>query len=260
MTLKKRILITRSGDGGRQLTALLAAQGVAVIHYAPVRLSAMADQAATRAQVHQCLPVDVLVAPSAEALRQLASLLEPAQLGDLLIVVPGPGTAKIGAQLGFGRIRFPAHAGNSEQILALPELQDVAGARVLIAAAAGGRDLIETRLRARGATVRRLNVYRRIEVPPAPEVIDQLSLDTPTISLLASGGALLGLRQQLPQACWQAIAAQPMIAPSPRVAAMARAAGCARVFIAGGADDRSMLVALGTLCPSLATISYSVGS
>lgn len=260
MTFKTRILITRSGNGGRQLAKLLAERDVPVTHYAPVQLEAMADQSATRAQIQQCLPVDVLVAPSAEALRQLASLLEPEQLGDPLIVVPGPGTAKIGAQLGFRRIRFPAHAGTSEQILALPELQDVAGSRILIAAAAGGRDLIETRLRARGAAVKRLNVYRRLAVPPAPAVVDQLSLDTPMISLLASGGALLGLRQQLPEACWRAVAAQPMIAPSPRVAGMARAAGCARVVVAGGADDRSMLAALGTLCPSLATISYSVGS
>lgn len=260
MVLKTRILVTRSGVGGRQLAAVLEDHGVPVIHYAPVRLDAPADPAATRKQLLDCLPIDVLVAPSAEALRQLAELVTHPELGAPLIVVPGPGTASTGARLGFSGIRFPDRAGDSEHILNLPELKQVAGARVLIAAAAGGRDLIETRLRERGAEVRRLEVYRRVATLPAPEVIDRILDEDPLITLLASGGALLGLKQQLPQTCWQTVAAQALVAPSPRVAELAIEAGCARVSVAAGADDGAMLAALRTLCPWLPAISYPCSS
>ncbi len=256
MDTKTRILVTRSGDSGRQLANRLEAHGVAVIHYAPVRLAAMPDPGATRARLLENLPVDILVAPSAEALRQLAELLEPAQLAAPVVVVPGPGTARVGAQLGFSRLAFPPCVGDSEHILRLPELEDVADARILIVAAAGGRDLIETRLRERGALVRRLEVYQRIAAPPPPETVERIMRGPSLVTLLASGGALTGLRQQLPEACWRVIASQALIAPSARVAALAREAGCARVSVADGADDRAMLAALGMVCPQLAAISY----
>lgn len=257
MASTTEVLITRTGADGRRLVERLQPR-VPVIHYAPVQLEGMPKAAATRDRLLDCLPVDILIAPSAEALRRLAELVPPAQLALPLVVVPGAGTARVGRQLGFERIRYPARMGDSEHILALAELQDVAGARVMIAAAAGGRDLIATRLRQRGATVLPLEVYQRTAVPPTRAQIERLRQAQSLITLLASGGALLGLREQLPRDCWQTLIAQPLIAPSPRVATMAKDAGCVSVAMAGGADDEAMLDALVRVCPSLAAISYPV--
>lgn len=257
MASTTEVLITRSGTEGWRLAERLR-RHLPVIHYAPVRLEAMPEVSATRNRLLDCLPADVLIAPSAEALRRLAELVPPARLAAPIVVVPGAGTARVGRQLGFERIRYPERMGDSEHILALPELEDVAGARVLIAAAAGGRGLIAARLRQRGATVLQLEVYRRTTVPPTPEQIGRIRHAQSLITLLASGGALLGLREQLPLDCWQILASQPLIAPSPRVAAMAREAGSVSVAMAGGADDEALLNALVRVCPALAAISYPV--
>lgn len=257
MASTSEVLITRSGAAGQSLAERLQ-RHVPVIHYAPVHLEAMPAAALTRNRLLDCLPVDLLIAPSAEALRRLAELVPLAQLAAPTVVVPGAGTARVGRQLGFERIRYPAERGDSEHILALPELQHVAGTRVLIAAAAGGRGLIATELRQRGATVLELEVYRRIAVPPAREQIDRIRHAQSLSTLLASGGALLGLRNQLPRDCWETVASQALIAPSPRVAAMARQAGCVSVAMSGGADDEAMLRALVRVRPSLAAISYPV--
>ena len=252
------ILITRSGAAGQQLAARLEQPRQTVIHYAPVRLDAMPDPDQTRRQLRACLPVDVLVMPSAEAVRRLVELLTPAELDASVVVVPGPGTAEVARRSGFQAVRFPERIGNSEEILQLPDLQGVAGARVLIAAAAGGRNLIAKRLRQRGATVFKPEVYQRIATPPTSEQSDRILAATCLYTLVASGGALLGLQQHLPPSCWGFIAEQPMIVPSPRVAAMAEAAECVDVTVADAADNEAMIAALARVCPSLATISYPV--
>ncbi len=250
------ILVTRSGPAGRNFAQRLAADGYAVAHYAPVEPGPPAAPATVRRQLLDALPIDILIAPSAQSLRQLSQLLTLDQLGAPVVVVPGPGSAKVAADLGFGRIVFPTLEGRSERILELPELADVAGARVVIAAAAGGRSLIQQRLRAQGARVRRLEVYRRVAVPPTPDILQALSDQQSWVTLLASGGALSALRQQLPQQCWLRLVSQAMIAPSARVAQQAEAAGCNAVITASGADDDSMLTALGRVGPRYSAVRY----
>ena len=51
---------------------------------------------------------------------------------------------------------------SSEGLLALPEFADARGRAVLIVCGAGGRDLLEKALAARGARVEKLVVYRRV--------------------------------------------------------------------------------------------------
>lgn len=244
-----RVLVTRSGEQGRQLAARLAASGFQVIHYAPVEPGPLGEPETLRRRLHECLPVDILVTPSAEALRQIHALLESRLPLDTLVVAPGPGTAAVATALGFGQVRYPQLEGSSERILELPELLDVAGKRVLIAAAAGGRHMIEQELRRRAALVQRLEVYARRRVAATDRIVQELRSSEALISLLASGGALEALQQQLPEDCWRRLAAQPMIAPSVRVADLALAAGCSAVHAASAADDGAMLAVLGQLCP-----------
>lgn len=252
-----RILVTRSGESGVQLGARLAALGLRVVRYAPVEPGPVDDTQALGQKLLAVLPVDILLVPSAEALRQLAVLLDPPSWGAALTVVPGPGTAAVARRLGFTRVRFPLDEGSSERILELPDLAEVGGKRVLIAAAAGGRKLIETSLAQRGAVVATLEVYQRRLVPPGAGIIQALAQPEPVVTLLASGGALEALRCQLPEHCWQRLAAQPMIAPSSRVARLAEVAGCVEVSVAAAADDHSMLAELARLRPELVGIGYS---
>lgn len=260
MKQETRILVTRSGLDGQTLAARLARSGLSVSHYAPVRLDRATDPSAVRRELRDALPADCLVVPSGAALRELARLVDPAGLGPARIVVPGRGSARRAAELGFGPVVFPGSEGTSEQMLALPELTAVDGKRILILAAEGGRRLIEHTLRQRGAEVRRLHVYRRVPVEPSPEILEELAAASDLVTLLASGGALAGLRENLPPSAWEKLVGHDVIAPSARVAALAESAGCRQVTAAAGADDASMLAAFAGIRPELGAMRYPVDS
>ena len=83
-------------------------------------------------------------------------------VGDAAVAAVGPATAlsieKSGREVD---IRSP-DGFNSEQLLATPELQNVAGKVIRIIRGNGGRELLASALRERGATVEYLEVYRRV--------------------------------------------------------------------------------------------------
>src|SRR3990167_7545431 len=79
----------------------------------------------------------------------------------LKIATVGQGSAKALHELGIAEVIAPAEHFDSEGLLALPELQNVAGWRVLILRGDGGRELLGDTLRARGATVEYAACYRR---------------------------------------------------------------------------------------------------
>ena len=57
----------------------------------------------------------------------------------LVALAPGPGTATALAAVGVRQVRIPATTMDSEGLLALPELADVAGKRIVIYRGSGGR-------------------------------------------------------------------------------------------------------------------------
>ncbi len=77
---------------------------------------------------------------------------------------PGPGTAAALVAAGLDDVRIPATTFDSEGLLALPELADVAGKRIVIFRGNGGREFLGDTLRARGASVDHVGCYRR-EIP-----------------------------------------------------------------------------------------------
>jgi uroporphyrinogen-III synthase len=238
------ILVTRSGNEGRELCRLLASGSCRVEHFAPVTLAGPEHPGRCRRQLLSALPCDHLIAPSAEALRQAVDLVGIEQLARLSLIVPGEGTARIARALGFHDVNHPQLGGTSEDILRLPELEAVHGRRVLVLAAAGGREEIGRELTRRGAVVERLHVYRRMR-QPIPKALEVKLLQCPDpITLLASGGALAALKEALEPATLDHLIAGLMIAPSARVADLARAAGGVKVEAAEGADHESMLRAL----------------
>jgi uncharacterized protein HemX/uroporphyrinogen-III synthase len=82
----------------------------------------------------------------------------------------GPATAARLAERGIEA--WTATAGSdSEALLADPRLAEVAGQRVVVVTGEGGRPLLAETLRARGAELTVLPVYRRVPVDTAPETL-----------------------------------------------------------------------------------------
>ena len=244
MTSDTVILVTRSGPAGQALCQRLGQAGLSAVHFAPVVLAGPEDPAETRRELLAELPCDRLIAPSAEALRQTVSLIGIERLRELPLVVPGKGTAEVAGDLGFRSVFYPPQGGTSEDILALPELGQVQGLSVIILAAQGGRKTMEQQLRKRGARVSRLHVYRRLAAQKPADLEEKLLCCPRPVVLLASGGALGALESAVTVAAWSHLTSGLMIAPSRRVATLARAAGAGWVEVADGADHQAMLSAL----------------
>jgi len=236
--------VTRSGEPGQTLCRLLRDQKENVEYFSPVRLEGPEHPGACRDELLALLPCDRLVVPSSEALRQAVALVGIERLCSHELIVPGRGTAEVAETLGFQKIVYPSTGGTSEDILNLPALQSVAGLRIAILAAEGGRVMLGRELSERGAAVSRLHVYRRVPLTVPRTLEARLLASGNPITLLASGGALAGLESALSAAAWSHVLAGRMVAPSSRVATLARASGAGHVEVAEGADNASILRAL----------------
>jgi uroporphyrinogen-III synthase len=134
---------------------------------------------------------------------------------------------------------------SSEGLLALPDLQSIAGQRVLIVKGEGGREALQEALQSRGAKVDTLPCYRR-RCPRLAEGelarrLKGWHIDTILISSGEGLGNLLALLSTEETTNFTGVR---LLVPSARVEGMARQAGFSRVVIAANASDDAMLAAL----------------
>lgn len=162
-----RVLNTRPQRQGEALNRLiLAAQGD-VIHFPTLSIQATAlDWLAT---LRRQTRIDQAIFTSANAVWHAAQALPLA--GNPSIIAIGKATAQALQDQGVSVASCPSVA-DSEHLLQLPELQTLQGKTVLLFKGEGGRTLIATVLRQRGARLVELNVYRR-----QPVTVDEKQLD-----------------------------------------------------------------------------------
>ncbi len=238
------VLVTRSGQEGRRLAASIRSLGLVCVPVELVRLQGPEDPARAARELADALPADVLVLTSQEGVRQARKLPGADRLISLPTVVPGHGTAAVAQTQGFARVSAPERGGNSEAMLALKVLTDVAGKRILILAARDGRRLIDRVLAERGASVRRLTIYRRTPLPVPADVLGQMRSAGSLITLMASGASLEYLHDQLDTVLWRKLADGKVLVPSSRIADQACQLGCRQVRVTDGSDHQAMLKAL----------------
>jgi uroporphyrinogen-III synthase len=217
------VLVTRPAHQADALCRALQDRGarVARLPLQAVEPTRHAAQAARILQQWRDAPVWIFT--SVNAVR-FARQLDAGVWPDTVVAV-GPATAAALQQLGIEPVVPDVHA--SEGVLALPVLQQVAAARVLIVTGEGGRDLLQRSLRARGAEVERAEVYRRVDLPHAPAAV-AAALQGVDVALVGNGEALQRLVALTPEAQRVQLLALQLVVPSPRVVEQATALGFAR--------------------------------
>lgn len=157
----------------------------------------------------------------------------------------GAGSAAALHRRGIDGVRVPLAGSDSEALLAHPDLQDVRGQAIGLLTAPGGRGLLADRLRARGATLRIAEVYRREPVAIAPARLHALSALRGEIALLlTSREAFDPLWQGLSPGLRKRLLGGPCVVASDRLAAWARSLGFKKVLRAGDARPSSLLSTL----------------
>jgi uroporphyrinogen-III synthase len=205
-------------------------------------LRATEDPRTVRVALRRALGGDAVIFTSPAAVRFAARLM-PLRT-HAVVIAPGAGTAAALRRVAALDARIPERA-DSEGLLMMPELRRARGKHIGIVGAPGGRGLLETTLRKRGARVTQAHVYRRV-----PARLDRrhalalLDHRAPLYVPLSSSEALRNLLATLPAEAGRALLAGTAVASSGRLLQSARAAGFARVLRAESAHDADLIDAI----------------
>jgi uroporphyrinogen-III synthase len=156
----------------------------------------------------------------------------------------GPATSQVLTQRLGCQVIVPSTGITSEDVLKLPQLESLAGAKIAIFRGSGGRELLAETLRSRGANVDYIEVYARSEshydskqlsadlVAAGVNVISANSVET-VKSLIANLGHH-----------FNKFASVPILVPSVRVAGEANDHGFTNAVNCAGADTSAIIAAL----------------
>ena len=242
-------LITRPEAQQNSLRAAIECRGGEWLSLPLLRIVPLTDSdlQVARQHVQDLDNYDVLVFVSLNAASLGAELITdlwPQLPVQQSIIAIGKSTAKLVADLLACKVICPEAGSDSEAVLAIPELQQLADKRIGIFRGQGGRELLAATLRERGASVDYIEVYKREQVQhdaadvaafAAPDKIDAITVHSGE-SLHSLAGLLSTARKS--------ILAIPIVVPSARVAKQAEQSGFKQVVNAHGADDASMIKAL----------------
>src|SRR5437588_481752 len=231
MTLHGRgILITRPREQAQGLAKLVEAAGGRAIVFPAIEIQDVPLR--TLAE----FDLAIFVSPTAVN-RALAAMKWPARAKAAAL---GRGTQRELERHGIKGIIAPDAGADSEALLAAPELQRVAGRRIVILRGEGGRSLLGDTLAARGAQVEYAECYRRVrpqtDSGPLLTAFAKGAVHAVTVS---SAEGLENLLEMLGAAGRKHLKKTPLFVPHPRIAAEAKRLGLGEASV-GGASDQEM--------------------
>ncbi len=152
------VLVTRPEAQAKSLSAGLSDLGAHVVSLPVIEVLPIASESWADVDIST---QDIVIFVSRNAVTSFMAGFDGAMVADTQCVAVGAATAQCMFEHGLSvDIQAPPPAG-SESLLAMPEMQDVAGKQVLIVRGETGRELLAETLIARGATIHYLEVYRR---------------------------------------------------------------------------------------------------
>lgn len=241
------VLVTRPDHQAGHLCQLIEAEGGAAVRYPALAIRPRPDRAAVRAAVGPADRYDLVVFVSANAVRFGSDILEHRR--DAPIAAIGQATAAALNAAGLRVSLLPAEGADSESLLELPQLAQMAGQRVLIVRGTGGRDLLQEAMSARGAQVQYAEVYMREPARPSAGLQSEverlwrqggISAYTATsVELLES---LVGI---VTPRCRELMDSTALVTGSERVAAAAGRLGLGSpILLADSPEDAALIAAL----------------
>ncbi len=230
----RTVLVTRPVHQAAGLVQAIRAAGGEAVEFPALAIEAV-PAAALTASLAQLSKADlvIFISPNAAQFGMAAiGTLPPAAA----IFAVGPGTARALAAQGVPGVITPAGQ-DSEALLALPQLQAVAGRKVVIVRGVGGRPLLADTLTARGAEVHFLECYRRVcPAADAAPLLARWQADGVDAVTAASAETLHNLAALLGEAGRPLLARTPLFVPHEKIAEAARRFGLHRVVATPGGD------------------------
>lgn len=241
-----RVLVTRPVHQAEGLCRLLREHGAEPIRFPTLSIEPPSDPERARAVLARLEEFDLAIFISANAIEQYLQFMDAPLPTTLRLAVVGKASARALETAGYRVDHQPVDGADSEALLALPELQQVAGQRVVIIRGEGGRELLADTLRARGAQVEYAEVYRRT-VPTADTAVlsNRWRNDGIDAVTVTSNQTLQNLYDLLDPVGRECLLRTPLVVVSPRAEELARRLGhAAPVTVATEAGDEAVLDAL----------------
>lgn len=217
-----RVWVTRPEHQAEPLCKLIEAQGGKTVRLPLLSIKPPQDPAAARRLLARAGDFDWVIFTSINAVQGSVAQAPAAARWPAKRVCIGAGTSRALDAAGLGKGLAPDGGSSSEDVLALPPLQNMRGQRVLIVKGEGGRDLLPRVLGNRGALVEQVEVYRRVPAEIKPRQLETLVSDIDAI-IVTSGEALEHLAGLASQR--SAVFAAQLVVPSRRVVQLAQDLG-----------------------------------
>ncbi len=237
------ILVTRSEPGASALIDALRKAGYAALRFPVLKIRPL-DSPRIGAVVVRLGRYDVVIFVSGHAVRLAMPMIDARwrERPQLLWIAVGRTTASALGEHGIAALTPEIET--SEGILALPQLRDVNGRRVLICAGRGGRSLLADALTRRGAAVERCELYVRepVSIDIASAAMPAGAVGAVVISSVDGARAFATV--------WRGVGgdeAVALIAPSQRVAGALTELAFQRVVVAEGPGARAVVAAIASL-------------
>ncbi len=231
-----KIVVTRPYDQAANLAQRLAQAGGNAILFPLLEIGPAADPRPLNALISRLHEFDLAIFISPNAVRYGMDAIHAAGAfpSSLRVAAVGQGSARALRDLNLREVIAPQDHYDSEALLALPALQNVAGWRVVIFRGDGGRELLGDTLKARGASVDYAECYRRSK--PRQKAAAML-VAKPDAITITSSEALRHLWDMSDSREREQLATLPLFVPHARIAEAAQWLGWRSVTTTASGDD-----------------------
>lgn len=233
------VLLTRPREESLALAPCIARLGARPLIFPTLEIEPIEPDAASLDVLEHLAQFDLAIFISANAVRAGMALVRRLGGWPAALRAAGVGQATGAALLreGVGASLVPVDGADSEALLRLPELQCVAGRQIAIFRGVGGREMLAETLRARGATVRYIECYRRVRPQSDTADVARALADGALAAIVAaSGESLANLLTLVGDQYVEALRSIPLFVQHRNVAQRARALGFSDIAIFEGGD------------------------
>ena len=234
-----KIAVTRPRDQAVKLAHMIEQAGGTVLLFPLLEITAARNPQALKEQISRLKEFDLAIFVSPNAVHYgIAAIHKEGKLpAKLKIAAIGQGSTKALHERGITNVIVPTQRFDSEGLLSMPELQNVAGRRVMIFRGDSGRELLGDTLRMRGAKVEYAACYQRSKPHQDGELLLAAAPDAISVS---SSEALENLWQMLDNKRQQILRDTLLFVPHSRIAELAVRQGWQHVQLTDSGDDGLM--------------------
>ena len=232
----KTILITRPLEQAEGLSKLIRDAGGMPLVFPVIEIKPPTDPARLDILLRRLGEFDlaIFISPTSVAWAWERITATCAWPESLQVAAVGQGSARALGECGIKNVITPAGQADSEALLAMSALQNVAGKSIVIFRGEGGRELLAETLTQRGAHVEYAECYRRTrpETDIAPLLQQQEYISA---VVLFSRESLANFRKLL-GAAWPQFKSLPVFVPHERIADACKEEGMDTVLLASGGN------------------------